>query len=151
MSSIIQELLTPQLMAAFGLIVACLAVLYILQIVYVNVDAGRRGANRILWTIIGIVPIVGLIAYLVLRPTFYIQDLHEQETQGALIERQLSDYGICPKCGKPVKSSYVCCPHCGTRINNVCPNCGRPVSPEFDYCPYCTTKINKGTTYDHAA
>ena len=84
------------------LMVICVVMLYILSIVYVIRDAQRRGAEPWwMWAIISVIPIVGLLAYVILRPSSYLIDREEQDLDIALREHQLSHYGICPKCGAP--------------------------------------------------
>ena len=75
MSKYISELMSPQLMG----------------VVYAFVGF-----------IIALIPFVGLIAYLVLRPHSYASDREEQELDMALRERQLAQYGTCPQCGAPI-------------------------------------------------
>lgn len=79
--------------AFVGFIIA----LYVLSVVYVFIDARRRGASAyVAWGIIALIPFVGLIAYLVLRPHSYASDREEQELDMALRERQLAQYGTWP-------------------------------------------------------
>ena len=69
------------------LMVACIVMLYILSIVYVIRDAQRRGAEPWwLWAIISVIPIVGLLAYVILRPSSYLVDREEQDLDIALRE-----------------------------------------------------------------
>ena len=63
-------MLATEVRMVLYLMVACLVMLYILSIVYVIRDAQRRGAEPWwLWAVISIIPIVGLLAYVILRPT----------------------------------------------------------------------------------
>ena len=142
MSKYIQELMSPQLMMAIYLFVGFIAALYILSVVYVFIDAKRRGVNAFwAWGIVSLIPFVGLIAYLVLRPNSYIADREEQELDMALRERQLAQYGSCPKCGSPIEKDFVVCPVCNTQVRNVCPSCHRPLDAHWKVCPYCRTHI----------
>ena len=114
--------------------------LYILSIVYVIRDAQRRGAEPWwMWAIISVIPIVGLLAYVILRPSSYLIDREEQDLDIALREHQLSHYGICPKCGAPIDRDFVVCPICNTQVRNVCPTCHRPLNADWKVCPYCRT------------
>ena len=100
MSSLLSELLTPELMMAIYLFIAFIVALYVLSVVYVFVDARRRGIQAFwAWGIVSLIPFIGLIAYLALRPHSYLADREEQELDMALRERQLSHYGTCPNCG----------------------------------------------------
>ncbi len=114
MSKYISELMSPQLMG----------------VVYAFVGF-----------IIALIPFVGLIAYLVLRPHSYASDREEQELDMALRERQLAQYGTCPQCGAPIEKDFVVCPVCDTQVRNVCPSCHRPLDAHWKVCPYCRTRI----------
>lgn len=80
MSKYINELMSPQLMGVIYAFVGFIIALYVLSVVYVFIDARRRGASAyVAWGIIALIPFVGLIAYLVLRPHSYAADREEQE------------------------------------------------------------------------
>ena len=131
MQELLDQIITPEVRMVLYLMVACVVILYILSIVYVIRDAQRRGAEPWwLWAIISVIPIVGLLAYVILRPSSYLVDREEQDLDIALREHQLSHYGICPKCGTPIDRDFV-----------VCPTCHRPLNAEWKVCPYCRTRI----------
>lgn len=91
MSKYISELMSPQFMGVVYAFVGFIIALYVLSVVYVFIDARRRGASAyVAWGIIALIPFVGLIAYLVLRPHSYASDREEQELDMALRERQLA-------------------------------------------------------------
>ena len=126
MQELIDQILTPEVRMVLYLMVVCVVMLYILSIVYVVRDAQRRGAEPWwMWAVISVIPIVGLLAYVILRPSSY----------------QLSHYGICPKCGSPIDRDFVVCPICNTQVRNVCPTCHRPLNADWKVCPYCRTRI----------
>ena len=65
MSKYISELMSPQLMGVVYAFVGFIIALYVLSVVYVFIDARRRGASAyVAWGIIALIPFVGLIAYL---------------------------------------------------------------------------------------
>jgi len=83
MSKYISELMSPQLMGVVYAFVGFIIALYVLSVVYVFIDARRRGASAyVAWGIIALIPFVGLISYLVLRPHSYASDREEQELEG---------------------------------------------------------------------
>ena len=132
MSDLLDQLITPEVRMVLYLMVATVVMLYVLSIVYVIRDAQRRGAEPWwLWALISVIPIVGLLAYVILRPSSYLVDREEQDLDIALREHQLSHYGICPKCGAPIDRDFVVCPVCNTQVRNVCPTCHRPLSRPF--------------------
>ncbi|MGH9524864.1 MAG: zinc ribbon domain-containing protein [Terriglobales bacterium] len=97
-----------------GAVLAC----YFLLVGYVNVDAGRRGMSRTLWTVLVIfVPnALGFILYFLLR---------QPATQP------------CPQCHAPVQASFNYCPTCHTKLHPHCAQCQRPVRLTDTFCPYC--------------
>ena len=142
MMKYIQELMSPQVMAVFYALIIAVIVLYALAIAYVVIDARRRGVQSyVAWGIIAAIPVVGLIAYLVLRPATLVADREEQELDMALRERQLAQYGNCPNCGTPIEKDFIVCPVCNTQVRNVCPTCHKPLEAHWKVCPYCRTHI----------
>ena len=99
-----------------GTILGC----YFLLIGYVNRDAGRRGMNRLAWTILAIlIPnALGIVLYFVLRTP---------------------RIATCPQCGNTLEAGYNFCPRCNHKLSPSCPQCQRPVGAHDVYCPYCGT------------
>lgn len=87
--------------------------------VYVWRDAGRRGMNRGLWTVVVLlVPyFLGLIIYLLARSP-------------------QAEYR-CGQCGQPVRLEFDRCPYCGVRLRGSCPSCGQSVEADWKLCPHC--------------
>ena len=144
MSELMSQLWTPELQTAFTFIVVCLVVLYILSIFWVGRDAYMRGTRWYLWAIVALVPLLGVIAYCLLRPPLLQIDRDEQELEIALKQRELMKYGECASCGYPVEADYVLCPNCHQRLKNLCPTCHHALDPAWTVCPYCTTPVDKG-------
>ena len=131
MSKYIEELMSPQLMFAMYGFIAFVVALYLLSVVYVFIDAKRRGVQAFwAWGLLALVPFVGLMAYIVMRPASYVADREEQELDMALRERQLAQYGSCPNCGTTIEKDFI-----------VCPTCKRPLEAHWKVCPFCRTHI----------
>ena len=87
MSKYIEELMSPQLMMVVYVFIAFVVALYLLSVAYVFIDAKRRGVQAFwAWGLLALIPFVGLIAYLVMRPSMYASDREEQELEMALQE-----------------------------------------------------------------
>ena len=70
MQELLDQLITPEVRMVLYLMVACVVMLYVLSIVYVIRDAQRRGAEPWwMWAVISVIPVVGLLAYVILRPS----------------------------------------------------------------------------------
>ena len=135
LDSILQEIMSPQLQMAIYLFVGFIVALYALSVVYVFIDARRRGVRAFwAWGIVALIPFV-------VRPSSYLADREEQELDMALRERQLAAYGTCPQCGTSIEKDFVVCPVCNTQVRNVCPSCHRPLDAHWKVCPYCRTHI----------
>ena len=87
MQELLDQLITPEVRMVLYLMVVCVVMLYVLSIVYVIRDAQRRGAEPWwMWAIISVIPIVGLLAYVILRPSSYLIDREEQDLDAAARE-----------------------------------------------------------------
>lgn len=144
MSDLLSQLWTPQLQTAVTAVVVLLVVLYVLSIVWVVRDAYMRGARWYIWAVVALVPVVGVIAYCLLRPAMLQIDRDEQELEIALKQRELMKYGECATCGYPVEADYVLCPSCHTQLKNLCGRCSRALDPAWSVCPYCATPVGAG-------
>lgn len=143
MSEILNSVLILPVRIILILVLVILVGLWVVSIIWVNKDARTREAPVALWTAISIVPVAGIVAYCLLRPSLNVADSTEQAMSLELMGRQLSDYGNCPRCGEPVKSDYVACPQCRAQLRNVCGNCGRLLEPGWQICPYCAHTITR--------
>jgi RNA polymerase subunit RPABC4/transcription elongation factor Spt4 len=101
-----------------GTVLAFLA----LMVGYVNKDAGLRGMNRKLWTLLVIfIPnAIGFILYFLLRSPLQIE---------------------CPKCGTVVDSRVNFCPACRYSFHQTCPHCRAMVRPGDTFCANCGDTI----------
>ena len=142
MSDIISQLWTPELQTALTVFIVMLVILYVLSIVWVVRDAYLRGTMWYVWAVVALVPLLGVIAYCLLRPPLLQIDRDEQELEVALKQRQLMQYGECASCGYPVEADYVLCPNCHQRLKNQCAKCGHALDPSWTVCPYCATPLS---------
>jgi hypothetical protein len=108
--------------ALLGVVMGILLGCYLLFMGYVNRDSGRRGMNRVLWTLVAIfIPNgLGIILYFVLR----------QPLQST-----------CPQCSSVVESGFNFCPKCNYKLNSGCPQCQYPVRPGDVYCAQCGVSL----------
>ena len=143
MSELLAQLWTPEMQAAFTVVLVLLVILYVLSIVWVVRDAYLRGTVWYIWAVVALVPVLGLVAYCLLRPPLLQLDRDEQELEIALKQRQLMKYGECANCGYPVEDDYILCPNCHSRLKNMCPTCHRALDPSWTVCPYCATPMQQ--------
>jgi hypothetical protein len=95
---------------------------YFLMIGYINRDSGRRGMNRVVWTLVAVlVPnALGIVLYFLLR-----QELP----------------GICARCGAKVQPGYNYCSNCGENMAPQCPHCQHAIHAGDVYCPFCGREL----------
>lgn len=141
MSEILSQLWTPELQMTVTFVIVLLVALYVLSVIWVVRDAYQRGTLWYAWAIVALVPVLGVIAYCLLRPPLLQIDRDEQELEIALKQRQLMHYGECGNCGYPVEADYVLCPQCHQRLKNQCAKCGHALDPSWTVCPYCATPL----------
>ncbi len=113
----------PVVLTLLGILAGSVIACYLLLIGYVNRDAGRRGMNRTLWTIIVmLVPnALGFILYFLVR-------------QPAMRP--------CPQCHAQVQATFNYCPTCNTKLHPHCAQCQRMVQLTDTFCPYCGYKLD---------
>ena len=86
-------------------------------------------------------PIVGLVVYLMLRPRETLADAYERSLEQEALLQAIEEPEVCPGCGQRVKSDYLYCPACHTRLKRACPECGRPLHLRWSLCPYCSASV----------
>ena len=129
MNEIMSQFLTSEVQPVLFALLGIVVVLYLLSIFWAARDARARGFGWA-WGLLSVVPIVGLVAYCMIRPPLLKADREEQDLELALKQRELMKFGDCAKCGYPVEADYV-----------LCPTCHHALDPAWTVCPYCTTKI----------
>ena len=126
---------------------ALVAVVFWLALAYWTFkDARRRIADPWLVglaTLLGLVPILGTLVYMLFRPPEYLEDVRERELEIKAMEARLSQRVLqCPVCRSTVQSSFLVCPVCTTRLKQACANCRAPLEALWQICPHCETPID---------
>lgn len=132
---------SPYLTIGFRLVALFFVVLWLSLAYWTFADAGRRGTIRFFWGIVAlIVPFLGTLIYLIVRPPEYVLDSRERELELAVLERELKRrVSLCPSCRSVVEKDYLLCPECGWDLKKPCLNCGKPLDLNWRVCPYCAT------------
>jgi hypothetical protein len=112
---------------------------------WVRRDARRRSSDGFLVFMagaLGLVPYLGPIVYLLLRPGETLAEAHSRRVELQALEQQLRRARpSCPLCSSPVEADYLACPVCTTRVRQPCAKCNAPLEPLWQMCPYCTAPI----------
>jgi hypothetical protein len=115
-------------------------------------DARRRIADPWLVafaTILGFVPYLGALIYMLFRPPEYLDDVRERELEIQAMEHRLQGAQVtCPVCRAAVDESYLVCPVCTSRLKEACVSCRAPLEPLWQICPFCETPITARTAVD---
>jgi Double zinc ribbon len=128
-------------LAIFVVVVFWLATVY-----WVYKDARRRiGDTLIVWvaTLLGVVPFIGPLIYMLFRPPEYLDDVRERELEIRAMEKRLGGRDLhCPVCRADVDDDFLICPVCTTKLRQSCSTCHRPLEALWQVCPYCETPID---------
>ncbi|HDD25391.1 MAG TPA: zinc ribbon domain-containing protein [Chloroflexi bacterium] len=88
-----------------------------------------------------VLPLIGFIVYLMLRPQETLAEAYERSLEQEALLQAIEEPEICPGCGQRVKSDYLYCPACHTRLKKACPNCNHALHLRWSICPYCGTSV----------
>jgi hypothetical protein len=121
-------------------------IFFVATVFWVFKDARRRIEDPVLVgmaTLLGfVVPFVGPIIYMFLRPPEYLEDVRERELEIRAMEERLSKRDLhCPVCRAAVESSFLVCPVCTTRLKQACVKCNAPLEALWQICPHCATPV----------
>src|SRR4051812_30834866 len=105
-------------------------------------DARRRIADPwivVCATMLGLVPFIGGLLYLLVRPLEPLADVRERELEMRALKRRLASGTYCPACGGETESSFRFCPACAAEIRRECVGCKTALDLLWRVCPYCGT------------
>jgi hypothetical protein len=98
-------------------------------------------------TLVGLVPFIGPLVYLLFRPPETIADVRAREIEVRALEaRLLKAQPQCPVCRSCVEANYLVCPVCTTQLKEPCGRCKAPLEPLWQACPYCATPVGAKVT-----
>ena len=100
-------------------------------------------------TVLGLVPFIGPLIYMLFRPPEYLEDVRERELEIKAMEERLARRDLhCPVCRAEVDPSFLVCPVCTTRLKQSCSSCKAPLEALWQICPYCATPIDTPATLE---
>ncbi len=120
-----------------------LAFLWALSAIWVARDVRRRCWSlpaQAAWMLVGLVPGVGVLLYLSLRPRTTLEPRYAHARWVELAE-QTRTIERCPTCRAEVEPGFVACPVCTTRLRARCAHCEAALESEWLVCPYCETPV----------
>ena len=117
---------------------------YVAIVIWTYKDARKRTDDPIMvatFTAIAMLPVFGVLIYLLVRPSEYLADVRERELEIRALERQLGRQERCPYCKSHIEGDYLSCPVCTTKLRQSCTGCERPLDPRWVLCPFCETEV----------
>jgi hypothetical protein len=93
-------------------------------------------------TILGLVPFLGPLAYLLFRPPETLAEIHARNVEVQALEARLvRAEPHCPVCRSAVEPAFLVCPVCTTQLKQPCVTCKAPLQALWQVCPYCMTPV----------
>jgi hypothetical protein len=130
---------------SMGLILG--AAFYAAIVIWTYKDARKRTDDPIMvatFTAIAMLPLFGVLIYMLVRPSEYLADVRERELEIRALERQLGRQERCPYCKSHIEGEYLSCPVCTTKLRQSCTGCEKPLDPRWVMCPFCETEVPGG-------
>ena len=142
----------------FAIIGALLAAIWLSMIIWTFRDMRARSRDpfaQILATlVVALLPGVGLLVYLILRPPETLAEAYERALEEEALLQEIEERPACPGCSRTVDRNWLLCPHCHTRLRKACPDCNALMDLHWNLCPYCGTPTpgmrREGLTLDEA-
>ena len=132
---------------AIDLLILFLVVLYGSLVYWTYADARRRITDPVLVgcaTVASLIlPFVGTIVYMIVRPPEYLEDVRERELDLQAAEARLHDldHSLCPHCDYRVERDFIRCPSCLRKLKDRCESCSKPLDRAWTICPYCEAEV----------
>ncbi len=142
----LQSYLTILLGVAGGLLLA----LWLAVVVWAARDMRARSRSRtaVVLTVLVVLllPVVGLVIYLLLRPRETLAQAYDRALEQEALLQQIQERPVCPTCARPTEMTWFLCPTCHTHLRQPCPVCRSPLELHWDICPYCGYLFESETT-----
>lgn len=88
-----------------------------------------------------VLPVVGLVVYLMLRPRETLDEAYEHSLEQEALLQAIEEPEECPGCGQRVEGAFLYCPDCHTRLKKACSECSKPLRLHWSLCPYCGASV----------
>jgi hypothetical protein len=98
-------------------------------------------AQALATLLVMILPVIGFIVYLMLRPRETLAEAYERSLEQEALLQAIEEPEVCPGCGQRVRGEYLFCPSCHTKLKRACPACNQPIHLRWSLCPYCGTNV----------
>ncbi|MCP5098719.1 MAG: zinc ribbon domain-containing protein [Chloroflexi bacterium] len=120
---------------------ALIAALWISLVVWAFRDMRARSrdpfAQMLSALVVAVLPIVGIIIYLILRPPETLAEGYERSLEEEALLQEIEERPSCPGCSRTVQGDWILCPYCHTRLKKACPDCNSLLDLQWNLCPFC--------------
>jgi RNA polymerase subunit RPABC4/transcription elongation factor Spt4 len=125
----------------FGVFGALFAALWISVVIWTFRDMRSRSrdpfAQILSAIVVALLPVVGLLVYLILRPPETLAEAYERALEEEALLQEIEARPTCPGCSRVVDAKWLLCPNCHTRLHKACPDCDSLLELHWNLCPYC--------------
>ncbi len=125
----------------FSIFGALLAALWLSLIIWTFRDMRHRSrdpfAQILAALVVALLPGVGLIIYLILRPPETLAESYERALEEEALLQEIEERPACPGCSRTADPNWLLCPHCHTRLRKACPDCNALMDLPWQICPFC--------------
>lgn len=125
----------------FSIMGALLTALWISLIIWTFRDMRARSrdpfAQILAALVVALLPGVGLVVYLILRPSETLAEAYERALEEEALLQEIEERPACPGCSRTVDPDWILCAHCHTRLRKACPDCNEMMDLHWTLCPHC--------------
>lgn len=135
------ETIASYLTIAAAVIGAILAALWLSLVIWTFRDMRSRSrdpfAQLLAAIVVGLLPIVGLVIYLILRPPETLAEAYERALEEEALLQEIEERPACPGCSRTIEAGWILCPYCHTRLRKRCLDCDSLLELRWNLCPFC--------------
>jgi RNA polymerase subunit RPABC4/transcription elongation factor Spt4 len=125
----------------FAIAGALLAAVWLSLVIWTFRDMRARSrdpfAHILATLVVAILPVIGLVVYLILRPRETLTEAYERALEEEALLQEIEEKPVCPGCSRTTDRNWLLCPHCHTRLRKACPDCNSLMELQWTLCPYC--------------
>lgn len=132
---------------AVVLAAAFIAALWLGIIFWVIRDIRSRSRDPLMFILSLLLVIVlfipGVLIYRIIRPGKTFEEKYQAALEEEALLQEMERQIKCPSCGKQVRSDWIICPNCHTKMKKKCISCGGLMELQWNICPYCGEQQQK--------
>lgn len=135
------ETIVAYLTVVAAVVGALLAALWLSLVIWTFRDMRLRSrdpfAQILAAVVVGLLPGVGLLIYLILRPPETLAEAYERALEEEALLQEIEERPACPGCSRIAEPGWILCPYCHTRLRKQCPDCDALLELQWNLCPFC--------------